>query len=183
MRRKVNNKTPRVLASWRYKKSLSGFTLMEMMIALSITSLVVAIAISAYMIINKQFINFQHQSEDVNNIYQFINTFENDLNKYQLKKITPDSIILQNYSNTLYYNFGPSVVSRSILGKKDIMLSSVPNIKISKTNISMTEGIINIKLYLRYDTLMFRAHYTNEETLMLKKRINRKGARTQGKIK
>jgi len=86
----------KVLMSKREIRKVQAFTLMEMMIALTITSIVIIIAIMAYSVINKQFINYQKEGNLVNEVYQCVNTLENDLDKYNLEQFTSYDLTLRN---------------------------------------------------------------------------------------
>ena len=135
---------------------VNAFTLFELMIALTITSIVIIVTILAYSIINKQFINYQRQSESVNRIYQAINTLENDLSRTVLLKASSDSLILWNYDQKLVYYSDESALWRMLNTNSDTLIRDKEQIRVSPFILGPDLKSLEIRFEYKTDTLSFR---------------------------
>lgn len=135
---------------------VNAFTLFELMIALTITSIVIIVTILAYSIINKQFINYQKQSESVNRIYQAINTLENDLDRTVILKSSSDSLILWNYDQKLVYYSDESALWRVLNTNSDTLIRDKEQIRVSPFILSPDLKSLKIRFEYKTDTLSFR---------------------------
>ncbi len=137
---------------------ISAFTLFEVMVSLSLTSFVIIVTILAYSIIKKQFVNYQKQSEEINQCYRFVNTLENDLRKSRIERISDDSINIYNYhQGKTIYTFEGQSLFRKQNNFQDTLLNEVSG-EIKKRQ---EEPNINISsVYFSYynDTLIY--HFT-----------------------
>lgn len=136
---------------------LKAFTLFELMIGLTITSIVIIVTILAYSIINKQFIRYQRQSEEIRQIYQGGNALENDLSKHKILNIDPQEFRLYSAIDTLKYQYSEDGIYRINQKLNDSTLFSGLRILSHKT--IENYNLIEYKIVFEFDSIQSRIHY------------------------
>ncbi len=144
---------------------VKSFTLMEMIVVMAITSIVIIIALMIYSIINKHFIDYQRQSLFVNNVSQFINTFENDLNTTFDVEIKNNEILIKKASLQCIYLIDEHSITRSVNDKRDTVLASISQIEVFSKDIDKRSGMISFRFLLTQDTLIYKSYYSRNVNL------------------
>ncbi len=151
-------------------KKIGAFTLIELIVAMSIGSLVVIFAINVYDIIKKQFENYNNSNNITNDIFLVYDIMHDDFDKADkiVYKYDDLEIVLEN-GDQCKYSFEEDYIIRSFNNLQDTFNVKSENIKAyydSKNAIEIVdefsfetevfENTINISFYKKYasDILM-----------------------------
>jgi len=146
-------------------KGLKSFTILEMVIVMALSSIVIVIALMAYSIINRQFINYQRQSIFMNHVSQFMNTFENDIYHAHKIEFVDNVITINKQIDECVYIVDEQQISRSVEGKIDTILNSIPVIEANyQVNVEGI-GIITFNFILVQDTLVYLTPFLRSREL------------------
>lgn len=132
-----------------------------MVVVLSIISVVILIAGSAFYIINRQLVNYQKQSDIISNMYLFINTIENDIESSVFFEVEETGIIFTKPNGKVEYQFDKHLILRCIQDDCDTLIKSIPEIYCTPVNqIKMNNSYI-IQFHLLNDTLTYIVNKNN----------------------
>ena len=98
--------------TWNLK--LQSFTILEIVIAMALSMFVVLIALSVFLIINKQLNNYTHRMEESNDLFELNLCLNNDLNRSDYALFEENDLIIYfDNSDSVVYQFDESFVSRN----------------------------------------------------------------------
>lgn len=138
-------------------KKIDGFTLMELVVVMALTSIVVGIVYSIFSIVGNQFRHSQSYSEQLNELALFRKTLSNDFEEADSIKYSSDTLRLYSQDTAIYYNFEGHQVLRVISNKADSIDVELASIEI--THQSKKEDIVEsiyMELIAKNDTLSFQ---------------------------
>jgi prepilin-type N-terminal cleavage/methylation domain-containing protein len=136
---------------------IQAFTIIEVVVAMLIASVVAAIAYNAFYMLNRQFLSFRNRSA-ANNIYFLLSTaFQNDFDRALAIRDTLDNrhLIFTEAGNQIRYEIGQSFIVRQSNGSIDSFLfhAGEPVVTLLNDSLPLISAIA-IPVYLNGDTIL-----------------------------
>lgn len=94
------------------KTKVTGFTLLEAMVSILLSSLLVSFTFSIYQNFNQYYFIYSNQTERLNTILHFKRTFNQDWNRALVIKGKDKHLILTNNTTEISYHFLDSTIVR-----------------------------------------------------------------------
>lgn len=125
------------------KSSLPGFTLLELMVGMIISSIVIAAAFSALHIISQQHKLYRDRHDASTEASFFCSQLRNDFVKASSSDLNNQLLILQSTSNTITYKNTPPFVTRNNGIQTDTFFVQISNWNLQQHS---TEGMNHKRL-------------------------------------
>lgn len=143
-----------------------AFTLIELVVAMVLSSIVIGTALSAFLISNKQFNTFSATLDKNYQIQQLYSLLEYDFSRAQYITITPVSILISlpnSEKNTINYQLDNNTIKREYLGQiEKFNMTSVKKEAFFQNNpVFATSDIIDqlhLSLIFQEDSYEFKYH-------------------------
>ena len=108
------------------KQQLSAFTLMEIMVALSITAVVLSLSFYGFQLLQLQFTQYQKQQDKVAQSRRCLTLLQRDVESCQYLYKVDQQLQLLSQQDTLWYTFLPQLVIRQYGGiHRDSFIANV----------------------------------------------------------
>ena len=108
---------------------VKAFTLLELIIVLLLCSLIVGVAASTYLYVNKNFIEFKLNNEKLANVQKLQALLENDFFKSLTMKKVKDILLIITKTDSIKYYFNNNLILRNQNEIYDTILFSKSNVK------------------------------------------------------
>lgn len=141
------------------KTKVNGFTLLEAMVSILLSSLLVSFTFSIYKNFNQYYFIYSGQTERLNNILHFKRTFNQDWNKALIITGKDKQINLSNNQKSITYQFLDSTIVRYELIETTFNLT--PKDLDLKTEIE-SEKVTNFNLEVVNNRQSFLFSYTKD---------------------
>lgn len=125
------------------KTKVSGFTLLEAMVSILLSSLLVSFTFSIYKNFNQYYFIYSNQTERLNSILHFKRTFNQDWNKALVITRKEKQLFLSNNKQNITYDFLDSTIIR--YGKIKTTFNLIPKELDFETNLE-TEKVTKLNL-------------------------------------
>ena len=133
-------------------QKVSGFTLLEAMVSILLSSLLVLFTFSIYGNFNQYYFIYTQQTDRLNTTVNFRKTFNNDWNNALLVKGSDEELLLTNKEKLVRYEFQDSIVVRN--GNVRTTFTLIPK-DISIERELNSENVTKIKLELENNNQSF----------------------------
>lgn len=133
-------------------QKVSGFTLLEAMVSILLSSLLVLFTFSIYSNFNQYYFIYTQQTDRLNTIVNFRKTFNNDWNNALLVKGSDEELLLTNKEKLVRYEFQDSIVVRN--GNVRTTFALIPK-DVSVERELNSENVTKIKLELENNNQSF----------------------------
>ncbi|MCT4581135.1 MAG: prepilin-type N-terminal cleavage/methylation domain-containing protein [Flavobacteriales bacterium] len=134
------------------QQKVNGFTLLEAMVALLLSSILVVFTFSLYHNFNQYYFIYAQQTERLNTILHFKQTFNQDWNKALLITSSEKQLFLANHQQTITYDFLDSTIVRT--GNIATTFHLIPTAFSSRSNFN-NEKITQIELEVDHNQQHF----------------------------
>jgi hypothetical protein len=147
------------------KRRVEGFTVMEIMVTMVISSIVVLTAFEFYNIFNKLLLKKNNTMESGKEMLQFYNVLENDATKAISIELSTGSLIMKNYKeDPVRYEFYDDFVIRNRSIISDTFRIKIMNLNSIKDQVTGFDRILTMEMVSNIDTfpLFLEKSYTND---------------------
>lgn len=157
------------------ERRVEGFTVMEIMVTMVISSIVVLTAFEFYNIFNKLLLKKNNTMESGKEILQFYNALENDSRRAISIELSAVGLIMKNYDeDPVNYEFYDEFVIRNRNIVTDTFRVKVMNLNSIKDKVSGFEKILTMELAVSNDTLPLFIEKSYPNDILINSKILRK---------
>lgn len=147
------------------KRRVEGFTVMEILVTMVISSIVVLTAFEFYNIFNKLLLKKNNTMESGKEMLQFFNVLDKDAAKAVSMELSASGLIMKNYNDDpVRYVFYDDFVIRAMDIVSDTFRIKVMNLNSIKDQVTGFDRILTMELVNKTDTfpLFMEKSYTND---------------------
>ena len=143
-------------------KKLKAFTMIELMVAMIVSSIVIGIALTIYMNLNQYYLDFKEKGKMDSELLMLVSTFRSDMDKsYEVHGDNSDLTLVFEAGKTINYSFEGNCVIRTKSEVTDTFYNKVQEIEVNyldNENKYVNDILINIK----QGEFVFPLHITKE---------------------
>ncbi len=141
------------------QQKVNGFTLLEAMVSILLSSLLVVFTFSIYKNFNQYYFIYSRQTERLNSILHFKQTFNRDWNNALLITSSEKQLYLSNNKQTVFYDFLDSTIVRK--GNITTTFDLIPKTFSTTSNLA-NEKITEVELEIMNNQQSFLFSYFKE---------------------
>lgn len=127
-------------------KRLKAFTLMELLVAMLISTIVVGISYQAYHIVYQQYMSYRKNNQLINNVFMLHTALQTDFMNAKFVNKKEDAVVMKDKDgNKIIYFFDQNYILRNVNEMQDTFFVSANDmhLKFISEDQKATEGIID----------------------------------------
>lgn len=144
------------------RKKIKAFTILEMIVVMALSSLVILIALMAFLILQNQFTSFQKSSDSVNKFYFFFETIDRDIEQAYAYNNSNNEFVIQKGTREIKYSFSDGLITREEMFVIDTLIKDIPQIQTEFQDLFQNEKQLDMTFYLEEDTLKYSFKYKTQ---------------------
>lgn len=134
-----------------------GFTIIELMVSLTIVSIVLGLASTVFLFLNTQLVNWQANLQFYNNFQVVQTKIYRDILGAESMVLTDTSVVLRDLDFTENYYVWPEGILQ--INKKKIVDRNVDTLTLSIKELSEKDKTISWSIFLKNEHRLFKQNY------------------------